>query len=320
MTTHLTQDDLTALSVGLGDASLDAHVAGCASCRARVERVQAIALPDVGDFEPRSFEPLDESSGSLPAKGELWRLSWGEAHQLCLVVGTDADLFAVLPVALDPDDVADQWSVVIPASASPLAMSLAVLVQHRFSLPLRTFDARLGLLTQTWMDAVAAARTNFRTGAEVASGVPAIHTILDPRLEAQDELVDDFVTLTEAFWEPQIDTLGTSDFAGLQRVDSIEPGRFYELIRGASPTSEEVKQAAAEGVHLARPAYDRGLVAFLERPANSSRLRRMTRPDPEEVLFTEAADFLTERHLQTAARGADGDEWERLFQEFLDAQ
>jgi hypothetical protein len=83
----------------------------------------------VGDVEP----------------GQIWQLTWRGRHLLVVVIEVADWQVLSAPVTTDVG-LADELTLLVPASQSPLAIDLAVWVRSRAAIPLFVFDRPLGTL------------------------------------------------------------------------------------------------------------------------------------------------------------------------------
>lgn len=324
MTRHLSDLALAEAASGAASAGMHAHLSECLYCRARI----ANSRPDVPleaaskRLEPGfTFEPVVERSHDQPAPGELWRVAWDDVVEVAVVLGDSGDRWVVHPVVLDPERAADEWTVVIDATDTPLAFPMGVAVVHRLELPSFVFDSCLGAIAEGALTECRRGREAYKRGEHPpASTGPRTWGPLDPRSVEQAQLVDAFIELADARWVPEVSTHGSADLGPVADALGIPNERFYELVNGAPPTIEEMKGAESHGLELSHPGYDPSLITFLDSPVNSSKLRRhrrtVGRTEAEERAA--AADQMTTRKQQLAARGGDGSfDWMPLFEEYL---
>lgn len=324
MTRHLSELALAQAVSGAADAGTQEHLAECRYCRARIANSQLQGQVEVASrsgVPAFTFEPIVEQSRDQPATGELWRVAWDDVVEVAVVLGESGDRWVVHPVVVDPDRSADEWTVVIDEEATPLGFPLGVAVVHRLELPSFVFDSCLGAIAEDALAECQRARDAYKRGERpLASTGPRSWGPLDPQSVEQAQLVDSFIELAHAVWVPEVSTQGSADLGAVADALGIPNERFYELVNGAPPTIQEMKGAESHGVELSHPGYDLSLITFLNSPVNSSKLRRhrraVGRTEAEER--SEAADQMTTRKQQLAARGDDGSfDWTPLFEEYL---
>lgn len=322
MTVHPTDRALAAYADGRGTDETGAHVRSCALCRARLASTgPAIELPDALGEAEANIGPVAQDSYSLPTPGDVWRLAWEDIRSLAVVIRDRDEQVTVVPLLIDAPHEADEWTLILAGDDTSLGFETGAAVAHPFDLPIFVFDARVGQLAEPALERLTAGVSDYRRGRRLTGATgPAVTGPLDDRVEAQGEVVDQFVALAEASWYEPVPAKPT-DWRAVHRVRPFETSRLYELVLGARPTDEEVAAARDAGVDVPGVQFDPSLVTFLSRPPQPARLRRRAaeRSRSEADLFMEAATELTTRRLALAARGASDEfDWNPLFEEFLD--
>lgn len=323
MSSHPTDRELSALLDGTVDDALQPHIDECAYCRSRLRAAgPAIDVPAEVTIEARHIDLPTPVMDALPERGDVWRLAWEDVRELAVVVGVSGDGVMVAPLFDDPNDVADEWTLLLDASSSTLDIDFGIGVAHRFTLPLFVFDARLARLDGEVMSSIDDAAGAYRHGErpDGKTGAP-VHGPLDPRIEALGEITDEFAILTEAAWVESTAAGVATDWLALDDLDLFGPRRILELSNGAPPSPEEVAAAAERGLTIAGPALDESLVSFLDVPRNSTRLRRRAAraQRSEAAVRREVAASMANRQFALAARGGDGSiDWAPLLEEVLD--
>lgn len=322
MNSHPTDTDLVAVLDGEPDERVAAHVATCATCRTRL----AAAGAPVRTPTPRALPDLEvpavaEERTNTPSAGDIWRVAWEDVRQLALVRAATADVVSVVPLVLELPQLADEWTLLLPAGASTLGIELGSAVAHTYALPRYVFDSKVGAVDQGILAVVEDARLAYRTGSvlDVAAGTP-IAGPLDPRIEAIGEMIDEFVELAEASWVGEHQDADPVDWLALAGPLNLAPQRLLDLSRGARPTEAEMQAAAAVGVEL-RPAPEPGLVAAMDTPVISARVRRLAArtEEPEADTRLDTAWAVANGQFALAARGQYGaTDWLALLEAYLD--
>ena len=323
MSSHPTDRELSALLDGSVDPALRSHIDECAYCRSRLRAAgPAIDVPVEVTIEARRIDLPTPVTDALPERGDVWRLAWEDVRELAVVLGVSDDGVTVTPLFDDPDDVADEWTLLFDASSSALGIAFGIGVAHRFTLPLFVFDSRLAQFEANVVSSIENAAAAYRRGdrADGRTGAP-VHGQLDPRIDALGEITDEFAILTEAAWAepPVVDAV--TDWLALDDLDLIEPRRLLELSKGAPPNPEETAAAAEHGLSIAGPGLDDSLVSFLDVPLNSTRIRRRAAREQraEADVRRAVAASMANRRFALAARGGDGSiDWAPLLEEVLD--
>lgn len=238
-----------------------------------------------------------------------------------MVLGVGRGVVTVAPLLLDPEDTGDETVALFEAYASDLAVPFGVSIASRFTLPLVVFDARLAQIGEGHSVLLDAASSAEHDSPSVTPVGRPLHGYLDPRIDRLGELTERFETLTAARWAVRDVHVATTDWIALADLGLVDTYRLYELANGAVPEPTEVAAASEHGLSIPMPGFDGALVDFLDRPRNSSRLRRRASRSrrSEESVRLEVATTLTNRQVALAARGGDGSfDWSLLFEEYLD--
>jgi len=190
------------------------HLAACVECRIRAARLaQAGGLPLPSESALARITASQVMVGAAvaaaslpspddgpPQPGELWRIGGDEAL-LVWVRKVFDDAVDVLPVVLDVD-LADDQTLLLPASASPLDLDLAVVTSLRAHVHPNAFLTRVhDLGSQTAAD-VANVMNAARAGRPpegVAVGFP-VEDPDDQRIEYQKTISDVLADLGPAAW------------------------------------------------------------------------------------------------------------------------
>ena len=167
---------------------LEAHLAGCAVCR--IKRLRLDQAPRAGPvrggepFTSPAFEVPQVDEDAVPATGELW-LAGGEERVLVLVLGPHGhERVLVAPVTLDVA-AADDRTVVVDASRSPLGTGVVLHPAQATALPRTVLAGRVGTLsTAAELPALLAG-----DAPDTTTGT-AIDTDADPRLELRGHIAD----------------------------------------------------------------------------------------------------------------------------------
>lgn len=202
----------SALDSGVDATAIREHLEGCLACRvrmARLEHAEAIEGPHRSNvariLEASTPGPevlgrlLAEPKGGDPGPGQLWRVGRDEALLVWVRRVLD-DSIDVIPAVLDVD-LADQQTVLLPSTATPLGMELALMTGVRAHIHRQAFLQYLADVDA--MDEVNEAITAARTGREpqgISVG-PPIESANDQRLEYRQVLADLLTDLGPSMWE-----------------------------------------------------------------------------------------------------------------------
>jgi hypothetical protein len=85
------------------------------------------------------------------AVGQLWRLRWEQATELAVVLAVDRWWVTVAPVTTDVS-AADEFSVLLPPTASVLSTALAACVSLECTVPLFVFDRQIAPASRPTVD------------------------------------------------------------------------------------------------------------------------------------------------------------------------
>jgi hypothetical protein len=226
---HPTESDVLDLVLGQLDEPVASEVAGhvrsCLTCRTLVERLR-LGVPDLPDADLPTTAAAPAAAVEAvvnadrpdagPAAGELWRAQPSAGGPVTVVwlreVGPSGAL--AVPVTFDVE-MADEHTVVVPAEASPLGLSLAVFGSAEGRISLDALRDRLGAV-----DLAAASET---IAADPSAGTPLVSD-LDQRLQYRHALID-----------------AMGEFAAVGSVDeSPEDDRWWPLV-GSSDRAELVE-------------------------------------------------------------------------------
>jgi hypothetical protein len=174
---------------------VEAHVARCLRCRRRL--IGLLPSFDVG--EPHLpehaggvaavvLEALAEPSGGEPQPDELWRAVGPDEAMLVWVVRTFDDAVRVIPCSFDVE-LADEYTIVLDASETPLGLPLALHTTIETELPPEVFNARIATLSlNDNVERVRATRQQGRPApADIKVGPPIVDP-LDERVAFRDTL------------------------------------------------------------------------------------------------------------------------------------
>ena len=168
------------------------HLAACLLCRIKRQRLSGappMELIDVRSIVTPDFATIDVVSGEGMAQpGQLW-LTDADDATIVLVrsIRTDGDGVVVVPVTLDVE-AADDRTMTLEESASPLAVPLAIYDDLAVSLPLTALAERI--VPRSDVDLMA-----LTDGDEGVSRGAPIRSAADPRLELRQYLVDRLTAL-----------------------------------------------------------------------------------------------------------------------------
>lgn len=212
--------------VGFADGGLPApeqervavHLEACLRCRTRLSRVQPafdLGEPVLPERSAHVQQPLVQAlakpSGGSPSPGELWRVVGYSEAVMIWVLRVHDDTARVIPCSLDVE-LADEYTLLISESDSPLGLPLALHTTLEVDLPSDVFEARLARLDV--MDNVEAVRAARKQGQPAPSYVtvgPPIADPIDERIAFREALARIIADLASA--ETQLD----------EEVDEVPP-------------------------------------------------------------------------------------------------
>jgi hypothetical protein len=191
------------------------HLAECVECRVRAARTaRAGGLPVPSDSALARITgshtrigpavaaaSLTAQTDAFPTAGELWRVGGDEALLVWVRRVLDGAV-DVLPVVLDVD-LADEQTLLLPASSTPLGLDLAVVTSVRGHVHPDAFLSRLHNLGEQVAADIAEVMATAREGrpAELATvGAPVVDPD-DQRIEYQQTLADILAGLGPAAWQ-----------------------------------------------------------------------------------------------------------------------
>lgn len=124
--------------------------------RQRVESGGAAALADVTRLTPQLHVLVQE----VPVRedvavGQIWRLRWDDTTELAVVLDVDQWWVTVAPVSTELA-AADEYSLLVPATASQLNTGLAICVSLECVVPLFVFDRLITPASRPTLDQEAA--------------------------------------------------------------------------------------------------------------------------------------------------------------------
>jgi hypothetical protein len=282
--------------------ALAKHLTDCAWCRHRLDAAHMTAESEddesfelalrshnwSDDFAQVSRETIlpDQVRAAMTAPasvgdvepGQLWRLTWRARHLLVAVIDVADWQVLSAPVTTDTD-LADELTLVVKASQSPLAIDLAIWVRNRATVPLFVFDRPLGSLppaSSSSLSSQAALRDLAKahlTGSAVPGdfpvGVPLTENDVD-RLALHDGL------------QEQVDWFSAAT-AGLFGSDGVMVGAQHVPATGLGPARPLSSLIRDSGLTLTELAGRTGLemprLLDLARPGATAR--------PEEVAAIE---------------------------------
>ena len=141
-----------------GAADVRAHLERCLACSiwaARARRARVTAADDsvaarltaAGQAVPEALHlALAAPAGAaVPAAGDVWRAGGPDEALLVWVRGLSGDSAVVIPVTLDVE-LADEYTLIIPASESPLGLDLALFATVEARADKGAFLQRIGEL------------------------------------------------------------------------------------------------------------------------------------------------------------------------------
>jgi hypothetical protein len=339
------------------------HLACCGWCQQRL--TQAIAHPDLTDedeFVSTAKARIASDAGTAlrrltavrPAvhrltvsqdsrgdvkTGQLWRLRWGETTELALVVALDRWWVTVAPVTTDVA-AADEYSVVLPETATVLNVPAAVCFSLDCVVPLFTFDQMIAPAGQptevdadqlkqlpspnTLHDIWRAWRRGTAPPLHLAYGQPLLDGDLGRR-ELRGALASGFLPLVGASalapgestrHPPGSLSAMLQDLqmppSELARQTELKPEVFLRVKQGGRVTDSEAHALASildtdtETVLAANPPLNAELVVEVSRPTWRPNLRRLaelrhTSEDNERWSLADAVSAFQRRTVHSLA-------------------
>ena len=211
MTNHPSLEELRdALLRGKNPTEIQDHLASCLACRiaySRIAQIDGMQSPatdsvqrivDASEVVPGIHALADAVVTNSPESGELWRVGRSEAQLAWVRNNLHDGAVDVVPVVLDVE-LADEYSLLVPASASPLSANLAAVVTLRTHVHQDAFIDRIGRLdiTSDIEEVIAAQREGRSSLADVG---PKIEIEDDERLEYRQALRDLLADLSPSVW------------------------------------------------------------------------------------------------------------------------
>jgi hypothetical protein len=231
---HLNESVLYALVQGRLKADAAAEVADhlerCLACRVWSTRLQNASVSEADDSiisrlvqtsptvpEALHRALLDNPSSAAPAVGGLWRVGRGEALLVWVRRVLD-DSAAVIPVTFD-SDLADEFSLIIPADESPLGLNLVVMASVEAHVDLRAFLQRIAALpvedrVETLREA---RRSRLPIPPDLLVGAPVVSE-QDQRLEYRQVLSDLLADLSPAAFAAETEVEPSDDGVDVHRL------------------------------------------------------------------------------------------------------
>ncbi|WP_433828659.1 hypothetical protein ACQP2E_04775 [Actinoplanes sp. CA-015351] len=241
------------------------------------------------------------------AVGQLWRLRWQDVTELAVVVKVDRWWVTVAPVTTDVN-AADEFSLIMPASASLLGTDFAVCFSLESTVPLFVFDRQITPASRPTLDVHQAAaqlpppevikdvwrawRRGIAGPAGLPYGLPVDDADLDRR-ELRKAVATGFTHLASAAacvpGDPvgdvvpllqQIKSLGLPP-AEMKARSGLDVTVFVRIKKGGRVTRDEAAQLTSllgtdtRAILNANPPFDDALVTEISRPAHRPALRTL---------------------------------------------
>lgn len=274
-----------------------------------------------------------------PARGQLWRASWGDVRQPVLVLRvTETGTAVVAPVSADPP-ASDESSVVLDPSLTIFGHAVTVWGGLATEIPFLVFDLMIGVVAPTIVtiaEHAAAGEGQEILPEGVRAGAP-VESIFDPAAGVRAELSDALERLRDARWAPQALSsgkplrellMGRADVAALMRTLAealgLRPPEVIDLVKGTRPISPADAPAIAritglteQAVLSAASPIPASLVRELDRPRWRKELRAQHLGDESEISarLTVAYGALALAARQT---GPAADPWPQRIRHYLD--
>jgi hypothetical protein len=158
---HPTESALLSFARGqftsAGAADVAAHLAGCLACRVWETRLRDAMVAEADDSVTARLtaaaQPIPDGlrtalaappGAGVPASGDIWRVGADEAL-LVWVRSLSGGSATVVPVTLDVE-LADEYTLIVPASDSPLGLDLALMTTVEGDVDLRAFLQQIAAL------------------------------------------------------------------------------------------------------------------------------------------------------------------------------
>lgn len=266
----------------------------------------AAALASVTRLSPEVHAlTVDTGAREDVMVGQLWRLRWQDVTELALVVNVDRWWVTVAPVTTDVS-AADEFSLILPRTASVLETEFAVCFSLETTVPLFVFDREITPASQATLDEATAAShipppqtvrdvwRAWRRGTlgptHLTHGTPVDEADLDRR-ELRNAIAAGFTQLASAAacvpGDPigevtpllqQVKALGLPPDQ-LAARSGLDMSVFLRIKKGGRVTHSEADKLAGllgtdtRTVLAANPPLDDELVAEVGRPAHRASLR-----------------------------------------------
>ncbi|MDZ5447383.1 helix-turn-helix transcriptional regulator [Micromonospora sp. 4G57] len=283
------------------------------TARQRAEAGGAAELTPITRLTPQLHAlTLDTDGREDVAVGQLWRLRWEQANELAVVIAVDRWRVTVAPVTTDIA-AADEFSLLLPPSASPLNIALAVCLSLECTVPMFVLDRQIAPASrpttnpqqaaaqlpppQTLHDVWRAWRRSTAGPAGLTYGTALDEGDLDRR-ELRAVIASSFAPLVGASATiPGVDPLGeVVPLAQRVRDRGLRPAAlaqatglslevFTRINRGGRVKPAEAAKLAAvldtdtRTVLDANPALDDDLITEVSQPRHRPALRRLARVD-----------------------------------------
>lgn len=248
---------------------------------------------------------LDTGTREDVMVGQLWRLRWRDATELAVVVKVDRLWVTVAPVTTDVA-AADQFGVIMPATASLLGTEFAVCFSLESTVPLFVFDREITPASRPTLNEMETAaqlpppetirevwrawRRGVAGPADLIYGTPVEEADLDRR-DLRDAVASGFAKLANAAacvpGEPtgdvipllqQVKSLNLAP-AELTARSGLGMDAFLRIKKGGRVIHDEAAQLAqllntdVRTVLDSNPPFDEALVTEISRPAHRPALR-----------------------------------------------
>lgn len=283
------------------------------AARQRAEAEGVAALVPITRLTPQLHAlTLDTDGREDVAVGQLWRLRWEQATELAVVIAIDRWRVTVAPVTTDIA-AADEYSLLLPPTVSPLNIALAVCMSLECTVPMFVLDRQIAPASrptnnpqhaaaqlpppQTLLDVWRAWRRGTAVPASLTYGIALDEGDLDRR-ELRGVIASSFAPLIGASATiPGADPLGeVVPLAQRVRDRGLRPAEltqatglplavFTRINRGGRVNPAEAAKLAAvldtdpRTVLDANPALDDDLITEVSQPRHRPALRRLARAD-----------------------------------------
>src|SRR5712692_2468686 len=290
---HPTESALLSFTRGQSDAAgaagIAAHLDSCLACRVWETRLQNARVAEAdGPVTARlsaAAQAIPENlrkalavppGAAVPAAGDIWRVGGDEAL-LVWVRRIASESAVVIPVTLDVE-LADEYTLIIPADGSPLGLDLALMTTVEGHVDRRAFLQQIGALpVGDQITQLVLARGDGRPPPPgLLTGSPASRDD-DQRQEYRQHLVGLLAGLAPGA-RPDAGRPGGRD-------DGVDVDRLAAVLNGLTWHRPGLEISLLEGGHVAAgPAHELIVTALVRDLDAAILVAVLTGPEPARVL------------------------------------